>query len=603
MKLHGGFQKFFKRFTGTLLAILLLIGLQTGEISVIAKAFASEPTQIAQAIKGNGYAYVLTNEDEVGVYLDYAMHDVQRNDTLKGKNIILYATEYVDRDSKSAALLVWFTDDGHRRSGYVSEKRLKPEPISLADVMDRISMEGIEISARIGADDNPLFPVSYPLREDQIDIKSTNPAPMTVCSDMGAQYEAVISLEEDPSIRIRKTAEQNSAVNGYGAHGETVCVLQVNDDWAFIRTAGGIEGYVRVRYLKKVEAPSAKPSETPSDGAQGGSFMPVVPTNVPNYYLAIGEAVPFDGRDTTRIYSFIGTDGIPYFRVYGSIDGMDGYFASDESGALVQPFQRIDLVEEKDSIASGRPSISTHGLANFSMQQPVEAPEVPGYYDRLSAGGDTEVYGFTGRDGNQYYRIYATNHKRSTGFFTCDQYGENAEGDPLDLSEEYASLAPIEYAMMETPVPFDDMTRASMDPIIFCYQWQHEPVLFGWLPNGKHRWFSDRKQSTIWNFDKPKRSEQHPTMKPVPLLAYPIRNSSAPNGIVLDLFGGSGSTLIACEQLDRVCYTMELDPKYATVIVLRAMEQFGATAGIKVLRGGVERSYEDVTAELTAPGV
>jgi len=135
------------------------------------------------------------------------------------------------------------------------------------------------------------------------------------------------------------------------------------------------------------------------------------------------------------------------------------------------------------------------------------------------------------------------------------------------------------------------------------YQWQHEPVLFGWLPNGKHRWFSDRKQSTIWNFDKPKRSEQHPTMKPVPLLAYPIRNSSAPNGVVLDLFGGSGSTLIACEQLDRICYMMELDPKYATVIVLRAMEQFGATAGIKVLRGGVERSYEDVTAELSAPEV
>lgn len=84
------------------------------------------------------------------------------------------------------------------------------------------------------------------------------------------------------------------------------------------------------------------------------------------------------------------------------------------------------------------------------------------------------------------------------------------------------------------------------------YQWQHEPVLYGWLPNGKHKWFSDRKQSTIWNFDKPKRNADHPTMKPIPLLAYPIKNSSAPNGIVLDLFGGSGSTLIACEQTDRM---------------------------------------------------
>ena len=99
------------------------------------------------------------------------------------------------------------------------------------------------------------------------------------------------------------------------------------------------------------------------------------------------------------------------------------------------------------------------------------------------------------------------------------------------------------------------------------YQWQHEPVLFGWLPNGKHRWFADRKQSTIWNFDKPKRSKEHPTMKPIPLLAYPIKNSSAPNSIVLDLFGGSGSTLMACEQTDRICRTMELDPKYATAIV------------------------------------
>ena len=95
------------------------------------------------------------------------------------------------------------------------------------------------------------------------------------------------------------------------------------------------------------------------------------------------------------------------------------------------------------------------------------------------------------------------------------------------------------------------------------YQWQHEPVLYGWLPNGKHKWFSDRKQSTVWKFDKPRRSKDHPTMKPIPLLAYPIKNSSAPNGVVMDLFGGSGSTLMACEETDRICRTMELDPRYA----------------------------------------
>lgn len=122
------------------------------------------------------------------------------------------------------------------------------------------------------------------------------------------------------------------------------------------------------------------------------------------------------------------------------------------------------------------------------------------------------------------------------------------------------------------------------------YQWQHEPVLFGWLPNGKHRWFSDRKQSTVWNFDKPRRSKEHPTMKPIPLLAYPIRNSSAPNGIVLDLFGGSGSTLMACEQTDRICRTMELDPKYATAIVMRYANEYG-TENIRLLRDGKKLPY------------
>ena len=125
------------------------------------------------------------------------------------------------------------------------------------------------------------------------------------------------------------------------------------------------------------------------------------------------------------------------------------------------------------------------------------------------------------------------------------------------------------------------------------YQWQHEPVLFGWLPNGKHKWFADRKQSTIWNFDKPKKSAQHPTMKPIPLLAYPIKNSSAPNGVVMDLFGGSGSTLIACEQTDRICRTMELDPKYASVIVERFYQEYPAQK-IVVQRSGQSLEYADL---------
>jgi DNA modification methylase len=94
------------------------------------------------------------------------------------------------------------------------------------------------------------------------------------------------------------------------------------------------------------------------------------------------------------------------------------------------------------------------------------------------------------------------------------------------------------------------------------YQWQHEPILFGWKKKGKHLWYTGRKESTIWEFDKPKKNGDHPTMKPVPLLAYPILNSSMSNAIVLDPFGGSGSTLIACEQTERVCHIIELDEKF-----------------------------------------
>jgi len=126
------------------------------------------------------------------------------------------------------------------------------------------------------------------------------------------------------------------------------------------------------------------------------------------------------------------------------------------------------------------------------------------------------------------------------------------------------------------------------------YQWQHEPVLFGWKKKGKHQWYSDRKQSTIWEYDKPRKNADHPTMKPVALIAYPILNSSMSNCIVLDPFGGSGSTLIACEQTGRVCDTVELDEKYCDVIVKRYMEQAGTDAGVLLARNGDVYKYEDV---------
>lgn len=101
------------------------------------------------------------------------------------------------------------------------------------------------------------------------------------------------------------------------------------------------------------------------------------------------------------------------------------------------------------------------------------------------------------------------------------------------------------------------------------YHWKHEPVLYGWKPGASHYFINDRSQSTVLEFDKPIRNEEHPTMKPIDLIAYLINNSSKKDEIVLDIFGGSGTTMIACEQTNRKAFIMELDPRYCDVIVDR----------------------------------
>ncbi|MFP1667099.1 site-specific DNA-methyltransferase [Gardnerella leopoldii] len=128
------------------------------------------------------------------------------------------------------------------------------------------------------------------------------------------------------------------------------------------------------------------------------------------------------------------------------------------------------------------------------------------------------------------------------------------------------------------------------------YQWQHEPCLYGWKKKGKHKWYAGRKETSVWEFEKPKKNADHPTMKPIALLAYPIKNSSMTNSLVLDPFAGSGSTLIACEQTGRICYAIELDEKYCDVIVKRYIEQVGNDKSVKVLRGGKEYSFTEVCA-------
>lgn len=105
------------------------------------------------------------------------------------------------------------------------------------------------------------------------------------------------------------------------------------------------------------------------------------------------------------------------------------------------------------------------------------------------------------------------------------------------------------------------------------YQWKHEPCLYGWKDGAGHLWAADRKQTTVLNFERPTKSELHPTMKPIPLFDYQIKNNTKGGDIILDLFGGSGTTIMACEQNGRCAYTMEYDPKYVDVIIER-WEQF-----------------------------
>ena len=134
------------------------------------------------------------------------------------------------------------------------------------------------------------------------------------------------------------------------------------------------------------------------------------------------------------------------------------------------------------------------------------------------------------------------------------------------------------------------------------YQWQHEPVLYGFLKNGTHKWYSDRSQTTVWNFSKPKKNSDHPTSKPLDLLSYPMGNSTQENGVVIDTFGGSGSTLMTCEKGNRICYTMELDPKYASVILRRFVEDTGKADEVYVERDGKKIMYSDLVKEVDRDG-
>lgn len=126
------------------------------------------------------------------------------------------------------------------------------------------------------------------------------------------------------------------------------------------------------------------------------------------------------------------------------------------------------------------------------------------------------------------------------------------------------------------------------------YQWKHEPCLYGWKGGAAHNWYSDRKQTTVIDMNKPNRNAEHPTMKPVQLFAYLMENSSKPGDIILDSFCGSGTTLIACEQMGRVARVLELDPKYCDVIIERYINLVGSSDGVAVERNGEMIKYADL---------
>jgi DNA modification methylase len=125
------------------------------------------------------------------------------------------------------------------------------------------------------------------------------------------------------------------------------------------------------------------------------------------------------------------------------------------------------------------------------------------------------------------------------------------------------------------------------------YQWKHEPCLFGWKKKGKHKWYAGRAETTVWEFDKPSKNNLHSTMKPIPLIAYTIKNSTSSNAIVLDPFSGSASTIMACEQLDRIGFAIELEEKFVDVGVKRYIETAGEDE-VFLIRDGKKLKYKDV---------
>lgn len=190
---------------------------------------------------------------------------------------------------------------------------------------------------------------------------------------------------------------------------------------------------------------------------------------------------------------------------------------------------------------------------------------------------DSEFYNFLKSVFKNYYDLM----EEGASIYVCHA---DTEGENFRKAYREAGLKLAECIIWVK----DKFTMGRQD-----YHWRHEPILYGWKEGKAHYFVDDRTQDTVWEISKPKRNAEHPTMKPIPLCARAIKNSSKLGDIVVDLFGGSGSTLMAAEETDRVCYTMELDERYCDVIVLRYINQYDPE-DVYLLRDKVKTPYSDV---------
>ena len=187
--------------------------------------------------------------------------------------------------------------------------------------------------------------------------------------------------------------------------------------------------------------------------------------------------------------------------------------------------------------------------------------------------------------------------------FYQQTFENSKEGAPIYVFHADTEGVNFRSALVDAGFKFSQCLIWKKNSIVMSrqdYHWLHEPCLYGWKTGAAHPWHSDRKQRTVMEFDRPSKSAEHPTMKPLELISYLIGNSSRQRQIVFDAFLGSGSTLISCEKLWRACRGIELDPKYSDVEVKRwVIYMQDNDLDFEVWKNGEKLETSDLEAYLT----